>query len=647
MKYENGVENEEIETLIVQWLENKITTEEICGKLRIGLDKFRLLLNSYLHVIEDYSFKKGDEFVNSMLESIAKETYDEGTLKKCREIIRLYKNGKMLLIDALSESSKLGIKKEHVLAMISTETKKSSNDLFEIMEYEQNLCSDLLTRDQIFNELQKLKDCRRITLWDTPIQPKPRGDMFIRISPPGVVSSLQGLLGDDIRIKDTLEDNMKIVIVPSEESRESLPRIFYLEESENGVIFYSFLSEDRKEKALKRVIEPLIQTGHLTSFWINPEDFFEFGKRISTFDSFLRLKSVSQKFDSALANDFSCDVSGNDIEFIYGILKENHVLPGLISLYSKSSPGVLFEFTNQGTFSLGRGDFITMASKMKEFLSVKNEDRKRFRGSTISYKFSRNIADLDFAFIKDIMKRAFIHDSIKKEDILFPDVVSPTPIRTHFNGVILYENEEQMKGYLFENTYGYNCKFALDKTGLILFSTVYTNALLFEKFYEKIVEHLDENVRVTADPVVKEYESLAQNPLLSLLNYPEIPREKLITILTDIGTQFASLCYEENRHELQKRKLEGNLVYFANKIKYFIPEKEISFPTRAGIVDLLKQQGLFSQKRRDMMTLDIVPGQMIQIKDYFDNLSALDKNISVYHERTMMLHEEQKKLDEF
>ena len=361
----------------------------------------------------------------------------------------------------------------------------------------------------------------------------------------------------------------------------------------------------------------------------------------------MRLKSISQKFNSIIAYDFSCDVSGDNIEFIYEILKEKHALPRLISLYSRSSPGVLFEFTNQGAFSLGRGDFSAMASRMKEFLSIKNEDRKRFRGSTIVYGFSENIAGLDFELTKDIMKRAFIYDSTKKEDILFPDVVAPTPVHTFFNGVVLHEDEEKMIGYLFENTYGYNCRFVLDKTGLILFSTAYTNALLFEKLYERIVEHLDEDVKVIKDPEVEEYESFAQNPLHLLLNYPLISKEKLKTILIDIGIQFASLCYEENRHTLQKRKLEGNLTYFTNKMKYFIPEKEISFPIRAEMVNLLKQQGLFSQKSRDLMTLDLIPGQMTQIKNYFDKLSILDRNIPTFHEKTTMIHEEQSKLDEF
>jgi hypothetical protein len=640
MEYEDDIESEEIEQFIVRWLENKITTEEVCSRLRIGLDRFRFLLKKYRHVIEEYSFKKGDGLVNSMLESIAKETYDEKTLKKYEEIIKLYKNGKLLLTDALSKASNLGIKKEHVLAMVSTETKKSSNDLFEILEYEGNLCSDLLTRDQIFKELQKLKDWGRITLWDTNILPKPRGDIFMKISPSSVISSIQYLLSDDIQIKDTLEDNMKIIIVPSEDPRESLPRVFYLEEFENGIILHSFLSEDRKENALKRIIEPLIQTDHITDFWMNPKGFFEFGENISTFDSFLRLKSISQKFDKNIAPEFSCDVTGDNIEFIYDTLKKNHALPRLISLYSKSSPGVLFEFTNQGAFSLGRGDLITMVSKMKEFLIAKNEDRKRFRVSTISYKFSENIAGIDFELIKDIMRRAFINDDIKKEDILFPDAVSPTSIHTYFNGVIINESKEKVMGYLFENIYGYNCKFVLDRKGLTLFSTVYTSALLFEKLYEKIIEHLDEDIEVIADPEMKEYESFAQNPLNSLSKYPEISEQELKNILIDIGTQFASLCYEENRQKLQKRKLEGNLSHFANKIKYFIPEQEIIFSTRAEMVNKLMKQGLFSQKTKELIIQNLVPGHPSQIRNYFNKLS-------IFHEKAKMIDKKQKKLDDF
>jgi hypothetical protein len=635
---DNEEKRREIENLILKWLENKITTARVCTKLDIGFDEFKLLLNRYRHVLEDYSFKKADEFANSMLKLIAEEKYDEEIIKECKEIIDKYKNKKTLLSDALSKASKLGIKKEHILAMISVENNKSTDDLFEILEYEGNLCSDLLSRDQIFNELQKLREGGIITLWDTNIQPKPRGDMFIRLSTTEVISHIEDLLGDDVQIKDTLEDNMKIIIVPSEDPKDFLPRIFYLEEHEDGVIFYSFLSEDRKEKALKRITEPLIQTGLITEFWINPEYFFKFGKKISAINSFLKLKSISQKFDNRIAHDFSCDMDGDDIEFIYSILREHHGLPESISVFSRASPFVLFEFTNQGTFSLGRGDFKTMVSRMKEFFSIKSNDREKFRVSTILYRFSEHIVDLDFDFIKSIIKEAFIDDSIRKENRLFPNIIPAKTIHTHFSGVAVHENDERLMGYLFDNIYGYNCKFALDIKGITLLPTTYTNPLIFEKIYEKIVEHLDEGIDIISNPEVREYEFFAQNTLNPLLNYPSISNQEMINALIDIGTQFASLCYEENRQELHKTKVEWTSEQFSAKISQFSGGQEIRSLVRAEMIKLLENQGLFYSRGRKLI-LNLVPGNRAQIKSYFDKLSNFCKDIN-------MTDEKQKNLDD-
>ena len=641
LKFTNDSEEnrKEIEQLILKWLENEITTTEICNRLDIGLDKFKSLLNRYLHVLEEYSFKKADKHINSMLKSVIEERHDEKIIKECEEIIDKYKRKKILLRDALSKASKLGIKKEHLLAMISVETNKLTDDLFKVLEYERNLCSDLSSRDQIFSELQKIKESGRIVLWDTNIQPIPKGDMFVKLSSRKVISHIEDLLDADIQIKDTLEDNMKIIIVPSEDPNDVLFRIFYLEELEDGVIFYSFLSEDRKEKALKRITEPLIQTSLITEFWINPDFFFEFGKNISSIHSFLKLKSVSQKFDSNIAYDFSCDIDGDNIEFIYETLKKHHGLPQSISVFSRDSPVALFEFTNQGAFSLGRGDFTTMVSKMKEFFSVKNNDRERFKVQTISYKFSDHILDLDFEFVKKIVKKAFIDDDIRKEDKLFPEKIQATPIHTYFNGVVFHEDYEKIMGYLFDNIHGYNCKFILDTKKLTLLQTTYTNALIYEKIYEEIVEHLDEKIHVIKNPEIKEYGFFTQNALNCLLNQSEISNEELINALMYIGTQFASLCYEENRHELHKTRVKWTSEQFSARINQFSAGQEISSPIRAKMMKSLKRQGLFYSKERKLI-LDLLPGKKTRIKNYFDKLSS-------FREDTDIIDEEQKTIDKW
>jgi hypothetical protein len=112
----------------------------------------------------------------------------------------------------------------------------------------------------------------------------------------------------------------------------------------------------------------------------------------------------------------------------------------------------------------------------------------------------------------------------------------------------------------------------------------------------------------------------------------------MINALIDIGTQFASLCYEENRQELHKTKVEWTSEQFSAKISQFSGGQEIRSLVRAEMIKLLENQGLFYSRGRKLI-LNLVPGNRAQIKSYFDKLSNFCKDIN-------MTDEKQKNLDD-
>lgn len=127
-----------VEEIIRKWLKNEITLEEIEEIFGIGIDYFNRLLKKYHHVIEEIGFERGDKFINDTLEEIAREKYNEKILQKVEEKIGEYIRGEITLIETLRRSSKIGCKHEYTFAMISNRCGKSTNELMELLEKEQN-----------------------------------------------------------------------------------------------------------------------------------------------------------------------------------------------------------------------------------------------------------------------------------------------------------------------------------------------------------------------------------------------------------------------------------------------------------------------------------------------------------------------------